>query len=119
MPNHNYRRGAYYERLARAQLQGDGYQVMRSAGSKGAWDLIAWLPQIDGGMRFIQCKAQKATAAEVKAFRAECLRLPLGATGELWARSHKEGWVKQTVDLLNGSLLMRPALEAAADTGAE
>lgn len=37
----NYQRGAYRERLARKELEARGYTVVRSAGSKGAADLVA------------------------------------------------------------------------------
>ena len=37
-----YRRGARVERLLRNKLESEGYYVVRSAGSKGAVDLVAW-----------------------------------------------------------------------------
>ena len=37
-----YRRGARIERLLRKKLESEGYYVVRSAGSKGAVDLVAW-----------------------------------------------------------------------------
>jgi len=37
-----YRRGARVERLLRKKLESEGYYVVRSAGSKGAVDLVAW-----------------------------------------------------------------------------
>ncbi len=36
-----YRRGAEYERRARKALEAAGYTVVRAAGSKGPWDLVA------------------------------------------------------------------------------
>jgi len=37
----NYRRGYDAERKAKEKLEGEGYYVMRSAGSHGQFDLIA------------------------------------------------------------------------------
>ena len=42
MANANYRKGVRLENLLKAQLERGGYDVMRSAGSKGAVDLAAW-----------------------------------------------------------------------------
>jgi len=37
-----YRRGARVERILKKKLESEGYYVVRSAGSKGAVDLVAW-----------------------------------------------------------------------------
>ncbi len=53
-----YRRGADFERRVRADLQDQGWFVLRSAGSRGGFDLIALRPDGAGGceVRLIQCK---------------------------------------------------------------
>ena len=37
-----YRRGARVERILKKKLESEGYYVVRSAGSKGEVDLVAW-----------------------------------------------------------------------------
>jgi Holliday junction resolvase len=49
----NPRAGAYFERRVSASLTSDGYLVMRSAGSRGAVDLIALKA---GEVLLVQCK---------------------------------------------------------------
>jgi len=65
----NYDAGARFERETRAALEDDGYEVIRSAGSKGKVDLIAW--KALGPVLLIQCKRNgKISPAE----RAEIFR---------------------------------------------
>lgn len=65
----NYDRGRAFEYDTRDRLVGDGYWVMRSAGSKGKVDILAIK---DGHTLFVQCKADgKCSPAE----RAELLRI--------------------------------------------
>lgn len=45
-----------WEDKARNFLIDQGYQIVRSAGSFGVWDLIAWK---DGKIKFIQVKLQQ------------------------------------------------------------
>jgi len=63
-----YRRGADFERTLKKFLEDLGYYVVRSAGSKGKVDLVAFnLAQT----WFIQCKLTgKITAAETKALKS-------------------------------------------------
>jgi len=49
----HYRRGAAFERAIAARLTGDGYLVIRAAGSHGVADLVALKP---GEVVLIQCK---------------------------------------------------------------
>lgn len=42
MPNSNYVRGVRLERLWMAQMRAKGYRAMRSAGSHGLIDCVAW-----------------------------------------------------------------------------
>lgn len=54
MGNKNYEKGVRKERKIKAQLEREGYTVLRTAGSHGFADLIA--VRSDGKIRFIQCK---------------------------------------------------------------
>ena len=40
----NYRRGREFEHRVRRMLEGDGYFTVRSAGSRGLFDLVALQP---------------------------------------------------------------------------
>ena len=53
-----YRRGARVERLLRKKLESEGYYVVRSAGSRGAVDLVAW--------NYNQCLAIQVSLIGVK-----------------------------------------------------
>lgn len=57
MPNANYERGVRFERELKAKLEAKGCQVFRTAGSHGAFDLIAVAPYDEP--QFIQCKVLK------------------------------------------------------------
>jgi Holliday junction resolvase len=52
MTNH-YQRGVTFERQVRQALEADGYECVRSAGSKSKIDLVAIKP---GELLFLQCK---------------------------------------------------------------
>lgn len=64
-----YARGTAFERAVRHSLEEDGYEVIRSAGSKGKVDLVAFKK---GQILFIQCKLNGLCAPSE---RAEVLRL--------------------------------------------
>ncbi|MEV6180145.1 restriction endonuclease [Streptomyces sp. NPDC052015] len=49
----NYARGRDLEHRVRAHLRGQGYEVLRTAGSKSKVDLVAIKP---GQVLFVQCK---------------------------------------------------------------
>ncbi len=49
-----YRRGADFERKVAAHLRGEGYLVIRSAGSRGECDLVAL--RAGEKARLVQCK---------------------------------------------------------------
>lgn len=69
MTNH-YRAGADFEREVRTALIQDGYEVIRSAGSKTKVDLLAWKSL--GPVLLVQCKRDgRISPAE----RAEVWRL--------------------------------------------
>ena len=67
MPNQKYRRGAAVEYKAKAFLENHGFHVMRSAGSKGIFDIVAFKVE-DGVMlvRLVQCKSTIAEYNTIK-----------------------------------------------------
>lgn len=56
MPNKNYIRGRSFEYAVKKDLEAQGYHVLRTSGSHGAYDLIAIRDTIH---MFIQCKVTK------------------------------------------------------------
>lgn len=82
----HYRNGADFEREVRAALVRDGYEVIRSAGSKTKIDLVAFKT---GELLFVQCKRDGVCAP---AERAELIRLCTMVRGTpIVAYKHKEG----------------------------
>lgn len=72
MPNPNYTRGVRFEYARKRVWEGRGYLVLRTAGSHGAWDLVAI--RHDAPVELIQCKVLKAgttkqAEALVRAFK--------------------------------------------------
>jgi Holliday junction resolvase-like predicted endonuclease len=88
----NYSDGARFERATRHHLEENGYQVIRSAGSKGKVDLVAFKT---GEILFVQNKLNGLCAP---AERTELRRLA-GMVGALpiVAYRHKEGRAAATV----------------------
>ena len=89
-----YERGVRYERRARKELEADGWMVVRSAGRRGACDLIALK------VRQIQVKAvnrPQGWAAELEEMEAGLPHGP-GMTRELWVWNKGCGWEKYTVE---------------------
>lgn len=80
MVNH-YRAGADFEREVRAHLVSNGYDVLRSAGSKTKVDLLAFKP---GQVLVIQCKRNgtlpPAERVEVRRIAAILGAVPLLAS---------------------------------------
>lgn len=82
-----YSSGAKIEREIRKELEGDGYYVIRSAGSKGCFDLIAVNSH---EVRFIQVKYGKRKGrfklnkSELK--RLKAVKIPKNCTKEAWFR---------------------------------
>jgi Holliday junction resolvase len=69
------RKGTDYERAYRKQLELDGYVVVRSAASKGPFDLIAWKPFYEGlPLLFIQMKASRTFGCKTARAVADSLR---------------------------------------------
>ena len=82
-----YDDGYRLECAVRDALRGEGYEVFRSAGSKGAADLIAFKP---GEILFVQAK--KSAGQMSPAERAKLIRLSGMVCGApLAARWYKDG----------------------------
>lgn len=64
MPVTNYVRGRNFEYKRRKAWQRDGYLVVRAAGSKSSWDLVAIKP--GGAVVLIQCKTTKSHSVAKK-----------------------------------------------------
>jgi len=93
----NYEKGANAEREARHLLETLGYDVTRSAGSKGQWDLIAVYVN---HIRLIQVKVEGAmTPAEHEAI--ELYTVSDFCTKEVWTRlagkPAGERWIVEVV----------------------
>ena len=85
----NYSRGAYYERKTKKTLEDEGYVSLRTAGSHGSFDIIAFNGSI---VRFIQCKATRNKNPTVKSYKEELniikdIIVPECVTKELWIYS--------------------------------
>ena len=70
-----YRRGAYFERRVKRELELHGYLVIRSAGSHGLVDLVALSPNY---VMLIQCRADGELDP---ATRSALLKLDTGRCG--------------------------------------
>lgn len=92
-----YERGRDAEYRTINELRADGYDAVRTAGSHGAADVIAW----NGvHVRFIQCKTWVSRVGDYRADiqKLEDMRLPPGSQCELWARQiGQRGWAVQRV----------------------
>lgn len=71
MPNANYRAGARLERLWIAQKRAQGYKVMRSAGSHGLIDCMAW-----NGNEIIMAQIKNGKAAYNDNDIADLMEMP-------------------------------------------
>ena len=87
----NYATGARIERLGITLLRRNGYYCMRSAGSKGAFDIICWRAESGDDMRCIQFK--KAESFDKSDFaKMEAVAVPPGAVRELWSWDGTGDW---------------------------
>jgi len=75
-----YRRGYRIERIARKNLEDQGYYVIRSAGSKGLFDLIA-INQRE--VKLIQIKKGRIDRGETERLK-EFTNCPANARKEIW-----------------------------------
>jgi Holliday junction resolvase len=80
------------ERRAKQYLEREGYTVLKMAGSKGAFDLVAYSI---ANVRFIQIK--RTGKKQIPPYREEIKKLliervPEYATKELWVWQKNIGW---------------------------
>lgn len=91
-----YRKGRSLEWKAKKELQLEGYLVIRSAGSKGPIDLVAFNRSC---VRLVQVVKGSIPTSKLKAMKK--LPIPRGCTLEIWvARKRKEKgfvWDKRVV----------------------
>jgi len=99
------RKGRYYENLARKELESQGYYVIRSAASKGIWDLIA----IDEKeIIFIQSKVRRIPRILERKAMEEFV-CPENSIKQIWrffgygkkeilTWSIQKGWIKEFYD---------------------
>ena len=92
-----YQTGTRLEYIARDKLRNAGFIVVRSAGSKGPLDLVAWR---EDDLRFIQCKRtqiMEITSNRIETlFKNDLLKMrfltkPTIATLQLWISSPGTG----------------------------
>jgi len=89
VPNKYYIRGAKAEREAKELLEGEGFEVFRTAGSHGRADLIAVKPLGCGDYHWIARLVQVKTCEEkdLKKYKREYME---GI--ELWIKVLRKGW---------------------------
>jgi hypothetical protein len=93
----NRQRGCQTEYDIMKILKTRGYDpVIRSAGSHGPWDVVAYKPHSDEPGLFIQAKSGKdkwPSACEVEVLCAEALKLAGRGVCQLWLKiSHGKGY---------------------------
>ena len=76
-----YRRGRDLENRTRKELERHNFTVVRSAGSKGTIDIVAWDRL---WLRLIQVKTSTRDVTPVEREALEELWIPRGARVELW-----------------------------------
>ena len=97
MPPTRYQQGRDAEYRAIRELEAEGYQTSRFAGSHGTADVLAWDETV---LRFIQLKTFQKRAGSYAEDIAKLAALPLppDATAELWVRQvGQRGWTDQLV----------------------
>ena len=80
MPNRRYAKGARMERAVKHALEARGYAVVRSAGSKSPYDLIAIDSQ---DVLLVQCKSNRLSQNMRERLRNAMLG---GSTANTWRR---------------------------------
>jgi len=81
MSGARYRKGRRLEYRTMRVLEAAGYTCARTAGSHGAWDVIAWN---EAHVRFIQVKAGSARMSLAEREGAGLEIRPPGSSAELW-----------------------------------
>lgn len=96
MPNKHYLRGRASEYRVQRELESEGFETIRTAGSHGVADVIAWNGHL---VRFIQVKT--FTTKKVPTFKDDvekisAMTLPPNSQVELWIRKiGSKGWLKK------------------------
>mgnify|MGYP001578591573 CR=1 FL=1 len=87
-----FKRGSHYERIAKKELEAQGYMVVKSGGSKGVFDL--WALNKDE-LRLIQIKTTKSNANYTK-LKKELSKIIVSdfCKKEMWIWIDRKGWVK-------------------------
>lgn len=89
----NYTKGTGIENRIIKFLESCGYCAVRSAGSKGAFDVVAYNEKI---IRFIQSKytsdPNRSYTSDIK--KMEAVKVPSNATKELWIYESNRGFTK-------------------------
>ena len=93
MPNANYRKGVRFERQRQRAWEMKGYTVLRTAGSKGAFDLVAI--KHNAPVELIQCKSTKG---------GEAVAQRLVAAFKLERPFIDSRYFHQTIEVWSGSL---------------
>ena len=95
MPNKNYVRGVFIERVAIQELNEEGYFVSRSAQSGGLWDVVA---VNEKEVKLVQCKRIKkgrsiesVTDGNLNVFKN--IKVQPVVSKELWVWRDGEDWV--------------------------
>lgn len=78
--NKLYKKGLYYENKARKELEAQGFYIIRSAASKGLWDIVAINNNI---VRFIQVKTNDLPRLNERKNLAN-FKCPINSTKEIW-----------------------------------
>ena len=98
MPNSNYNRGRAFEYARKHYWESLGYVCLRTAGSRGFFDLIVLRGRT---VILIQCKVCKTQAEALRLIKAFKVKPPLG-TGQGYPAQCMEVWVKDTRILETG-----------------
>ena len=100
MSKTSQRAGYLAELEASSALRAMGYEVARSAASKGPFDLIAFDEKV---VRFIQVKLHPSSSPHpTKAERAAVakVRVPKGCQKELWVKRRGDGWNRHVIEFI-------------------
>ena len=87
----SYDRGRQVEYKAKKFLEDTGFEVLRSAGSKGCFDVVAIGKSC---IRLVQCKSYIENASSYKKDldRMQLFECPSACTKELWVYKSGAGW---------------------------
>jgi len=81
MSNSHYRKGRRAEHRAMAICAAAGFEASRAAGSKGAFDVIAW----NGvQIRFLNIKSGTKYVSALEREQMQAVPVPPNATKEIW-----------------------------------